>query len=98
MEILDFIPQGSKNAISRKRLCELTGLEDRAMRDQIHIARRKIPILNLQDGNGYFIPDMNDKKDVELLTRYVHQEESRLKSHGWSLKTARKTLKNIGHY
>ncbi len=96
MDILDYIPTGSQNAISRYQLCKMTGIDDRKVREAIHNARRKIPILNMQDGNGYFIPDMNTEKDRHLLKWYVRQEESRLKSIGWALKAARKTLKNCG--
>ena len=69
---------------------------DRYIRLAISHARRKIPILNMQKGDGYFIPDMNDPEDVRVLVKYVRQEESRLKSIGWSLKAARQTLKNCG--
>ena len=96
MDILDYIPTGSQNAISRYSLCKMTGLDDRTIRDAIHYARRKIPILNMQDGNGYFIPDMNTEKDRDLLRSYVIQEENRLKSIGWGLKAARITLRNCG--
>lgn len=94
--ILDYIPTGSGNAVERTILRFRTGLKDRQMRKLIHFARREIPILNLQDSKGYFIPDMNDEKDVQLLVRYVLQEESRLKSIAWSLMAARKTLRNCG--
>lgn len=95
-DILDYINTGSKNAVKRKYLSEITGINDRYIRLAIAQARRKIPILNMQNGDGYFIPDMNDEEDVKLLVRYVRQEESRLKSIGWSLKAARQTLKNCG--
>ena len=94
--ILDYIPTGSGNAVERTILRFRTGLKDRQMRKLIHFARREIPILNMQDSKGYFIPDMNDEKDVQLLIRYVLQEEIRLKSIGWSLMDARKTLRNCG--
>lgn len=94
--ILDYIPTGSCNAVERTILRFRTGLKDRQMRKLIHFARREIPILNMQDSKGYFIPDMNDEKDVQLLVMYVLQEESRLKSIGWSLMAARKTLRNCG--
>lgn len=42
------------------------------------------------------IPDMNSEKDIRLLVRYVLQEESRLQRIGWSLKSARQTLRNCG--
>ena len=95
-DILDYIPTGQSNAVTRKELCRRTGLNDRAMRVLIHKARGKIPILNMQDGNGYFIPDMNVIDDQLLLKKFVQQEESRLKSIGCALKPARQTLRNCG--
>lgn len=95
-DIRNYIPTGSENAVTRKQLEIQTDLNDRTIRDLIHYARRDIPILNMQDGNGYFIPDMNKEEDRMHLKRYVQQEENRLKSIGWSLKAARKTLKNCG--
>ena len=94
--VLDYIPTGSANAVERAILRFRTGLRDRQMRKLIHFARREIPILNMQDGKGYFIPDMNSEKDIRLLVRYVLQEESRLQRIGWSLKSARQTLRNCG--
>lgn len=95
-DILDYIPTGQKNAVTRADLCRRTNLPDRAMRLAIHRARRKIAILNMQDGRGYFIPDMNLDEEKQLLKRYVRQEESRLKKIGWSLKAARRMLTNCG--
>ena len=95
-DILDYIPTGRKNSIKRSELCRRTGINDRAMRALIHKARGTIPILNMQDGNGYFIPDMNADDERILLRQYVQQEESRLKSIGWALRAARKTLCNCG--
>lgn len=95
-DILDYIPTGRKNAVTRLNLTRVTGLSDRQVRRAIHYARRDIPILNMQNGKGYFIPDMNDTIDAGLLKAYVLQEESRLKQIGWSLKSARHTLKNCG--
>jgi len=97
MNILDYIPIGSDKGITRQELCRITGMADRVVREEIHKARRKIPIINLSDGQGYFIPDMNTETDKALLKCFVKQEESRLKSIGWSLKTARKTLRNVGY-
>lgn len=91
--ITDYIPTGRENAISRADLCRLTGLADRQVRENIAQARRNTPIINLQDGDGYFIPDPTDSGDMAQLRRYVKQEEARLKSIGWSLKAARKMLK-----
>ena len=95
-DILDYIPTGSTNAVARVMLRFRTGLRDRQMRKLIHFARRRIPILNMQDGKGYFIPDMNNEKDIRLLVKYVRQEESRLRRIAWSLMAARKTLRSCG--
>lgn len=91
MMIEQYIPMGQANAIPLKKLCELTGFDSRKVREQISVARRETCILNLQDGNGYFIPSEDEKPLVE---RYVKQEMARLKSIGWSLKSAREFVKN----
>mgnify|MGYP000877806841 CR=1 FL=1 len=94
IDILNYIPTGSKNAIGRKYLASVAGLSDRSMRNEIHNARRKIPVLNLSDGTGYYIPDMNDPIDRMNLAKYVRQEESRISEIGWALKASRQTLRN----
>ena len=96
MDILDYIPTGSKNAVRRSYLSDILHTSDREIRRMIQTARRKIPILNLSDGKGYYIQDMNSKEDRKKLVQYVRQEESRLKSIGWALKAARQTLRNCG--
>lgn len=94
--IIDYIPFGHENAISRRELAQLTGLNDRHMRECIMQERRHTPILNMQDGSGYFRPDMNDSGDVALLRAYKKQEESRAKAIMWALKATRKALKAMG--
>ena len=93
-DILNHIPVGSKNAIKRKWLCFITGLIDRTMRNLLHEARKKIPIINLQNGEGYFIPDMNIDTDKRLLIRWVKQEESRIKESQLCVDCAVRTLDN----
>ena len=93
--IMDKIPVGHENAVTRQQLCISTGMNDRRIRRAIAEARREIIILNLQDGNGYYIPDMEDDVDKAELKRFVKQEEHRLKSIGWSLKAARRMDREI---
>ena len=95
-DILDYIPTGHENAVTRADLCRITGLNDRAMRDALHDAKLKIPILNMQDGKWYFIQDMNKENDRLILLRHVRQEESRIRSTDDTLKVERQTLKNCG--
>jgi hypothetical protein len=90
MNIIDFIPIGSNNAITRARLCELTGMRDREVRERISIACNDNVIINLQDGNGYFIPDETERF---LIERYYHQELSRLKANAKKVKMLREVLK-----
>lgn len=96
IDILTFLNTGSKHAIKRKWLCYKTGLNDRTMRDLLHEARKKIPVINLQNGSGYFIPDMNQENDRKMLVRWVRQEESRIKESQSIVETAKKTLSNCG--
>lgn len=77
--IVDLIPKGSDNAISREALldkCILFGIaiNDRAMRKAIEDARKSHCVLNLSDGKGYFIPDKNDQ---DKLRHYINQEHDR---------------------
>jgi biotin operon repressor len=87
MNLLDYIPTGKDNAVTRPQLCKLTGMSDRKVREQISQLRRDHVIINDQSGKGYY--RSNDRAEIE---RYVRQETARLKSIGWSLKAARKAL------
>lgn len=55
IDILNYIPYGHENAVTRAELCERTGLSDRLVRRHIEVARIEgHPIINLQDGKGYY--------------------------------------------
>lgn len=84
--IVDLIPIGRDNAISRQmlvQLCIQNGLiekdtdGDRSMRKLIEKARLDYTILNLSDGHGYYRPSREDLQDLQ---RYIRQEEKRAKS------------------
>mgnify|MGYP006928125661 CR=1 FL=1 len=78
MRILDYIPTGHKNAVTRQMLSTLTHLSDRKMRDAISEANAKGGpdelIINLQDGKGYFRPAPNEDNLVRI---WRLQEKSR---------------------
>lgn len=88
MNIIDYIPFGHENAITRKQLEQLTR-PDRSMRDLIKIARRDYAIMNLQDGKGYFRPLPEERPLVE---RWERQECHREKEIGNSRLGAQKWL------
>lgn len=97
MNIIEYIPEGFENAISRKSLCNITGLNDRAVRMLIEEARRYTIIISNNDGSGYWIyPEKPTEQEKQLLNRYVKQQESRAKSIFYALYPARKLLKGGG--
>ena len=94
MNIIEYIPKGFENAISRKNLCKITGLNDRVMRERIEEARRHTIIISNPDGSGYWIyPDNPTDEEQEHLRRYVKQQESRAKSIFYALYPARQRMK-----
>ena len=93
IKIVDYIPSGKENAISRQQLERVTGLSDRDVREAISLARRNTVILNLSNGKGYFQPIQGEEDD--LVVRYFKQEDSRLKRIGWSLLATRRRVKEI---
>ena len=94
MKIVDFIPEGYENAISRSELCAKTGISDRVVRDMIESERRHTIIISNNDGSGYWLfPDNPTEEEKALLQRYVKQQESRAKSIFYALRPARLKMK-----
>ena len=102
--IIDLIPFGKENAISRKRLlqeCITKGLvedtisdPDRKMRQLIETARRDYVILNCSDGAGYYRPN---KEDILELRKYIRQEENRGKQTFSNITLAKKLYEDYKH-
>ena len=75
-KIIEVIPFGHKNAVTRKYLSMITGYSDRKIREMIEReCTRAHPILNMQDGKGYFQPDENE---IYLVRLYRAQENRRM--------------------
>ena len=75
MDIATVIPYGMDNAVTRIELQNITGLCDRKVRDLIETAQYNgIPIVNMQNGKGYFIPNPEESK---VFDRWAKQEFSR---------------------
>ena len=90
MNLLEFIPFGSKNAIKREELVRLSGMSDREMRRCIEELRKETPIVNLQNGRGYFRPETEEE-----LVHYVTQEKARAMTILRNLKAAKKQLQIV---
>ena len=77
-DIESYIPVGHENAVSRQMLEKMTGVNDSIIRRAI--AESTQPIINSGNGEGYYVPDMNDPVDVANLRAYVLQEQARVRS------------------
>lgn len=74
MNILDYIPIGNKSPITRETLVYVTGLDDRAVRNEIKRLKTEYPIVNI--GQGYYIAEDPDDPD---LAAYIRQESHRIR-------------------
>lgn len=75
VDILKLIPEGHANAVDREYLSSITGLCDRKVRQLIEEAcTKEHPILNMQDGKGYFRPLPSE---MHLVRLYRAQENHR---------------------
>lgn len=104
--IIDLIPVGRDNAISRDylvTLCVQNGLvdenkspesKDRAMRRLLERARLDYTILNLSDGEGYYRPSKDDLQDLQ---KYIRQEESRAKATFRNISNAKALYEDYMH-
>ena len=78
MTIIDYIPTGRENAISRKELPKVSNInDDRITRNEVEAARANYAILNMQDGKGYFRPTAEER---DLAVRWKRQTEARIRS------------------
>ncbi len=92
IDIVKYIPFGKENAISRDKLVAATGCSDRTMRDLINKARKRVVIINIQNGSGYYRPTDEDKEEV---LKFKKQEENRAKDIFSNLQPVRKFLMNV---
>lgn len=55
IDILDYIRTGHDRAITRAELSDLTGIDDRTIRDMIHYARRDYRFLTckMEEGTSF---------------------------------------------
>lgn len=92
--LLEHIPYGKENAVSRASLGELRGggpTGDRRARKEIKQLREAGEIIiNDQSGDGYYRPT-----NMEEARRYLAQEESRARSIYRSLRALRRKVKAL---
>ena len=92
MQILDYIPFGKENAVTREDLVVSTGMLDRQIRKAIQKARDDgALILNDCSGNGYYQSD-----DIKEIYAQYRKDRARALSVLKRLKTMRRMLKERG--
>lgn len=71
--VMACIPAGHKNAIGRRKLAQITTLDDRSIREIIYalVVERGLPIGSSTgpEGGGYFL--IKDEEDLEVATRHL---------------------------
>ena len=77
VDILEIIPYGHENAVSRSYLSALTHMTDRKVRLAIQKERETHVILSTDDGNGYFRPT---ERDYEYVRMYHVRERARART------------------
>ena len=70
---------GKESARSRAELIRMTGYKDRRIREAIEALRHIRPILNLDDGDGYYIPDTTPQGRQEVAL-WLSRQDRRIQS------------------
>lgn len=75
IEVLEMIPKGKENAISRKELADRLNCSDRKARDIIHSLKCHFPILSNTTKGGYYRPATIEEANEynRQLSSYVKQ-------------------------
>ena len=76
IDILQYIPAGKENAISRAELVLRTGLDDRTVRNEIkRLVKTGVPILSSSHSRGYWLSD-----DIDEWEKYINETDHRRES------------------
>lgn len=91
----EMIPIGHASAISRRGLCNVTGLNDREVRRQISVLRSEydpegMVIVSVSTGNGYY--RTNNPDEIE---HFVNEMRHRNRATYRAIKTAEATLRHL---
>lgn len=89
IDIMDYIPRGKDNAVTREQLVEQTGIKDRTVRRMIHKKRQQGEIIiSSTRGKGYYLPLTRD--DAE---GFIRQQKSYIKHIQESITKAERLLR-----
>lgn len=88
-ELLSLIGEGEENAVHARDLSRFFGLEEREIRRTVERLRRSGAVI-ASSQNGYYFPS-----DARELGEFVRKEERRAKSVFYTLRAARRLLKEM---
>ena len=88
MNLLQYIPVGKENAITRSEISSLTGLDERTIRRQIkEYVEKGIPVLSSSHHKGYWIA-----QNIDEIEEYLKECDNRRNSLYLTNKNLRKLL------
>lgn len=88
MNLLQYIPRGKRNAISRYDLSRITGIDERTIRKKIkEYVELGIPVLSSSHHKGYWMAE-----HITEIEEYIKECDSRSKSLYLTNKNLRKLL------
>ncbi len=91
MQLLDSLPRGRANAITRRELLERTGLSDRALRRELHDLRVAGELIcSITPPGGFFRP-----ADETEINGFVVSMTNRARSTFAAASAARRALKDV---
>jgi hypothetical protein len=82
MNVIEVIPTGKSNAISRKDLASKLKCSDRKARIQIHEARKQYPIASNLNTGGYYLPETKEeaKEFIDMQMSYIISIQDTIKA------------------
>lgn len=91
MDILQYIPHGKENAVTRSELCRLTKLPDRCVRQEIEKLRRKgAPILSSSSAKGYWVSD-----DISEIRAFLKEFDHRINTQNKNMARLRRYCNEV---
>ena len=87
--LLDYLGYGKANAVTRERLAALSGMDDRAVRDNIKRLREDgVLVCNDGDGRGYYLAEKPEEAN-RLIAAYTRRTRTMERTRGRMIKNAK---------
>lgn len=87
--VLSTLRTGKRNAVKKRELVRITGLDERVFRKAIETLRRA-GVCIISDAAGYYYPE--NRREIEC---YIRRVERTAKSHFYTLRAAKNALNEL---